>query len=276
MSEKQQATPAVRAVAEGLVLGSALAVLLSATSWTRHDPGSTDTSCRARSSPAGDAGGAALVRVARRLHGVVQQRLVLASAELTAVSRALVLVGEDELADRLRRLADDLDHLREHDVRQVAHDLRPGELDLTLRAALVQQLDRLPVSVLGRMSATPEAATILDDARGRMPEETRATLLASVEEAITNAVRHAQASRIELQVDVLPPAAAGGRAVVRLRVRNDGGALRASPPWSGLADLATRVRRAGGTLALDPATAPGGGAVLTVTAPTTVAPAHHG
>ncbi|MGY2052782.1 ATP-binding protein [Methylobacterium sp. JK268] len=81
-----------------------------------------------------------------------------------------------------------------------------------------------------------------------------------VQEGVTNALRHARATRITVE-------AAEGAGALRIRVADDGIGLGAGPgPGRGLAGMRERVEALGGSLALEPAGAPGG-TVLAVAIP---------
>jgi signal transduction histidine kinase len=112
------------------------------------------------------------------------------------------------------------------ELRQIAHGLRPSSLDDGLPAALSNLVRSLPLTV----------DMDVDDAP--LPDAVATTAYYVASEAITNAVKHAEATRIELRV-----IRRNGQLLVRVTDDGCGGArlgLR-----SGLAD---RVAALGGSL----------------------------
>jgi signal transduction histidine kinase len=210
--------------------------------------------------------------LARRLHGTLQQHLVMVVSDLERLSRSATLRTELRLAHDLDRLAVILDHLREFEVRQVAHELSPPAALFGVRDAIGLVLDQLPRHVVGHLSVSPRARDVLDDAAAPLAEDERLLVVALVEEAVTNGVRHGHARSIEVRLDVAVPAGRrpgpargpgpgpGGRTLV-VQVDDDGQGLPDRVRLSGLRLLADRLAHRGGTLALDPA--PGGGVRIT-------------
>jgi signal transduction histidine kinase len=81
---------------------------------------------------------------------------------------------------------------------------------------------------------------------GAVPDEVRPDLLAVLREALSNAVRHARASRVAVIVAV-----ADGR--LRLSVTDDGiGAITPFDERSGLANMRQRAERQGGGFTILP------------------------
>ncbi|WP_051798523.1 sensor histidine kinase [Catenuloplanes japonicus] len=189
-----------------------------------------------------EAGLAERRRLEQNLHDGAQQRLFALSMQLSVLRKA---VGEAEAG----RLVDDAratlrDATRE--LRELAHGLHPAILtQMGLGAALESVAGRFPLPVL---LTIPES---------RWPEAVELTAYFVACEAITNAVRHAEATHVSVTV-----AEEGGR--LRLRVCDDGvgGAHR---PGHGLTGIRDRVAAAGGSWSLDGP--PGEGTTVTVTLP---------
>jgi signal transduction histidine kinase len=173
-------------------------------------------------------------RIARDLHDHVVQRIFATALSLDRVSRAL----QDEHPDEAAQLARDVD-----------------ELDNTMaeiRAAIFElhQDEDAPVtSVRSRISdvvrQSTEGTAMRRDVRLRggvdeIPRELVPDLLAVVRELVTNVVRHARARRVTVTVS------AGNN--VRVVVADDGVGLPTATVRSGLANLADRAERRGGTL----------------------------
>jgi signal transduction histidine kinase len=183
-------------------------------------------------------------RLERDLHDGAQQRLIALGMALRHAERGL---GRD---DPQRRVLDDavgeLGRAVE-DLRALAHGLRPRELDAGLPAALRALLASTPVPL--DLRVTPDAVS----------DEAATTAYYVVAEAVTNALKHAQPTR--LGVDVT---ADGGS--LRVTVSDDGvGGADPSAPNSGLVGLADRVAAIGGNLAVS--SPPGQGTTIQAVLP---------
>jgi len=195
--------------------------------------------------------------VARELHDATGQSLTALGLGLHSISpllgRNLVLAR-----DRLGRL-EALVNTTLDELRQVIADLRPPQLDdLGLPAALrwLAQTQRMRATLLVRVS-------IVGRERGLEPA-TRIALFRIAQEALTNAVKHGQASTVDLKLDYAPDA-------VILRVVDDGQGFvvrlseeRDRPAW-GLLGMQERAALLGGQCAIN--SAPGSGATVEVRIP---------
>lgn len=193
--------------------------------------------------------------VSRRLHGSLQQRLVILTHRLERLSAgdgdASSRAGSDGMAQELRALADELDDVREHDVRELSHALMPVGVDIGLREALMIALGRLPATVSTSVTLDPVVLEHLDAPdRARMAVVDRLLVLDVVEEGVTNAVRHGGARTIAVHLGVELGV------VIRFTVTldDDGRGLAdpaaGAPHESGLARLRERLAKRGGTLQL--------------------------
>ncbi|RKS08818.1 signal transduction histidine kinase [Nocardiopsis sp. Huas11] len=168
-------------------------------------------------------------RIERDLHDGVQQRVVALAMLLGRAQR-----GRDpERAADLVRQAHAESRLLVDELREVAWRVYPAALDtLGLRAALTEAADRTPLRTSVRYELAQEP-----------PQETATAVYFAAREAITNAVKHAEAA--EVFVDVRRTAAG-----VELVVHDDGRGG-ADPDGGGLTGLARRVRALDGALSLD-------------------------
>ncbi|TDE12218.1 GAF domain-containing protein [Jiangella asiatica] len=187
-------------------------------------------------------------RIARDLHDVVVQRLFASAMSLTAAAR---LIDRPDVAARVERAVDDLDATIRQ-IRSTIFALQSSSKDdaaPTLRGRLVGVME----SAGEQLGFAPGLQLIgaLDNA---VPDEVGEHLVPVLQEALSNVVRHARASRVDVIV-----AAAGGR--VRLVVSDDGIGLPAQRRNSGLANLAERADALGGTFDVRPGEA--GGTALT-------------
>ncbi|MFF2620419.1 ATP-binding protein [Oerskovia jenensis] len=186
--------------------------------------------------------------VSQQLHGGLQQQLVLAIAHLEAVSSDLASRGDHDAARSVQQVVETLDRIREDEVRVLAHALFPVAADIDLYAALVLLLDRLPASVHAELTFGAGGQEVLIGAD--LDTTDRVAVYTIVEEAITNAVRHGHATRIEVHLDVVA-APDGPRGLVR--VDDDGTGLPdPAPALVGLLAPRARARRRGGDLTLEP------------------------
>jgi signal transduction histidine kinase len=168
-------------------------------------------------------------RLERDLHDGAQQRLVSLGMALRLTQR------------RRKDLDPELDGLLDQTVaeigtavaelRQIAHGLRPSSLDDGLHAALVALTQHVPIPVDLHVQPVP------------LPDDVTVTVYYVASEAIANAVKHAQATRIDVRV-----ARRNGHVEVRVADDGRGGARVAA--GSGLAGLSDRVTAVGGRLAL--------------------------
>lgn len=167
--------------------------------------------------------------VSRRLHGTIQQRLVL-------LAHRIERLAERDHDPELTAVAEELDEVRERDVRALSHALMPVGVDIGMREALQLALSRLPPTVWTSVTLDPVIAEHLGDPeRPRMAVADRLLVLDVVEEAVTNAVRHGGATAIAIRfgLDLT------GRPALVLDVDDDGAGPPASPPpsaaWRGCA-----------------------------------------
>jgi ligand-binding sensor domain-containing protein/signal transduction histidine kinase len=176
-------------------------------------------------------------RIARELHDTLAQELVGMQLQLNLAREAS---GADPAAMRghIDR-AFDIGRATLADVRRMLADLRPSALDdvqlgtaLRRFAAAAAEGERPRVDVVVQGEPRPLPAGVDSD------------LLRIGQEAITNAVRHAHASRIEVELAYL-------RERVRLRVRDDGvGGASAGGQGYGLVGMRERAERMRGRFEL--------------------------
>jgi signal transduction histidine kinase len=184
-------------------------------------------------------------RIERDLHDGTQQRLVVLMLQLAAIRKAAP-TGEVLIADLTRvekELASALDELRELSRGIHPSILSEGGLGPALRA-------------LARRSTIPVALDLATERRLAEPIEAAAYFVAC--EALTNATKHAQASRIDV-------ALAQRDGVLLLSIRDDGVGGANSSQGSGLVGLRDRVEALGGAIRIE--SPPGAGTLLEVVLP---------
>jgi signal transduction histidine kinase len=187
-------------------------------------------------------------RIERDLHDGAQQRLVSLALQLRA-AQAAVPPELGEISAELDRvttgLTDALDELREY-----ARGIHPALLtDHGLGPALRTLARRCPLPVDLDMRTN-----------GRLPEPVEVCAYYVISEALTNAAKHANASRIAVGVEAVT-------GVLRLSVRDDGTGGADFTHGTGLIGLKDRVEALGGRISLN--SPPGAGTTLHVEFPLT-------
>jgi signal transduction histidine kinase len=185
-------------------------------------------------------------RIERDLHDGAQQRLVSLSLALRA-AEAKVPPDGGALRSELSSIAVGL--------AEAVADLH--ELSRGIHPATLSQCGLGPaLRTLARRSAIPVELDIRTQARLPEPIEVAAYFVAS--EALANATKHAQASRIEVSL-------APSNGSMLLSIRDDGVGGADPTRGSGLVGLLDRVEALGGTIDIE--SARGGGTSVVVTLP---------
>jgi signal transduction histidine kinase len=187
-------------------------------------------------------------RIARDLHDKVIQRLFATGMSLQAMGPRV------EDADTARRLAEAIDEL-DVTIREIRNTIfalhtPTAGLQADLSALVAELRERLGITIDFHVDGPIDLA---------VPSSVAEHLAPVVREAVTNVARHAQASRVDVDVDV------GADIVVR--VVDDGVGMPTAAPerGEGLTNLAQRAAAAHGTFAVQ--AHPDGGTVLTWRAP---------
>jgi signal transduction histidine kinase len=184
-------------------------------------------------------------RIARDLHDLVIQRLYATGMSLQG---AMPLLTRPEAATRVSSAVDALDEtIRE--IRSAIFSLqsRGDAKQHGLRAQVLEVADQMAPA----LGFAPSLRLVgpLDEA---VPGEAGEQMLSALREALSNAARHAAASRVDVTVEV--------GSDLSLRVRDNGTGMGQTTRRSGLANMAERAAELGGTLTIDPAA--GGGTQL--------------
>ncbi len=184
-------------------------------------------------------------RIARDLHDLVIQRLYATGMSLQG---AMPLLNRPEAATRVSSAVDALDEtIRE--IRSAIFSLQSrGEAKQNgLRAQVLEVVDQMTPA----LGFAPSLRLVgpLDEA---VPADTAEQMLSALRESLSNAARHAAASRVDVTVEVGPE--------LVLRVRDNGTGMGRSTRRSGLANMAERAADLGGKLTVN--AAEGGGTQL--------------
>ena len=190
-------------------------------------------------------------RIARDLHDLVIQRLFATGLSLQGAAKA----GEvpEEVGKRLNKAVDDLDETIK-EIRQTIF-------------ALHEPMDGPSVSVRGRvMQETAQSAALLGfepavrfigAVDSAIPDELADHMLSALRESLTNAVKHSQASRVDVIIQV-------DAGELLMMVADDGVGVNAteSRRLSGLANLRARAHDLGGSCDIERVSDEGGTRVV--------------
>ncbi|MFD4990943.1 sensor histidine kinase [Cellulosimicrobium cellulans] len=195
-----------------------------------------------------------------QLHGTLQYHLVTVTAGLDRVAEQLDDAGDAEHARDLRRWAETLEEIREQDVRSLSHAVFPSGADLSTEDAIEILLRRLPPQVDASIELGPTYRDLVRRGEARMPMAERLVVIYTVEEAVTNALKHGRARTVRVRAEA-QPVAEPDRWVFETVVDDDGtGLAEADPVLHGLRRHHDRIAHRGGSLTLG--TNPDGGGRL--------------
>jgi signal transduction histidine kinase len=179
-------------------------------------------------------------RIARDLHDLVIQRLYATGMSLEGT---MPMITRPEVASRITNAVDAMD--------ETIKDIRATIFALQSRDAASQPNLRGDIVVLvEEMTPLLGFAPSLRLGAGLgapVSPELAGQVLAALREALSNAARHADASGVEVTVDVDP------EGMLTVLVIDDGAGIPAGAHRSGLRNLAERAEDLGGTLRLSPA-----------------------
>ncbi len=168
------------------------------------------------------------------------------------LTRRILLAGLGEQGERravteedvalLRDVREQIETVREADVRTTSRMLYPEQLEVGMVPAIRALLGRIPRTVNTRLGVSDEVRAVDDPADPRLTRSERLLAVRVVEEAISNALRHGRAEVVDVRVSLVGDA-------LEVRVSDDGSGFGddAGAP-SGTARLADRLRLAGGDL----------------------------
>lgn len=187
-------------------------------------------------------------RIARDLHDLVIQRLFATGLMLQgARRRAEDPTAGAEVRDGIGRAVDELDATIQ-EVRTAIFALQqsPTEAPSGLRTRVLREVSTVAVP-LGFQPSVRFVGAV----EARVGELGAKNLVAALRETLSNALRHAEASRIDVVIDATA-VLDDGTAAVRLLVSDDGVGIPAGGRRSGLSNLARRAESLGGTATYGP------------------------
>jgi len=184
-------------------------------------------------------------RIAREMHDGLAQSLFSASLGLEVCKRAIPHEPEtavERLEEIQSALGDSLVELRRY-----IYDLRPARLDrLGLRGAITEYAKQ--VAGDGEMSVE----VVVDGRERQLAPSTEACLYQVAREAVTNAIKHADCSRIHIMIEY-------GRQEIAMLVLDDGCGFDVDEAWEraeldetlGLRNIRSRVNAENGVVRLN-------------------------
>ncbi|MFD6417809.1 GAF domain-containing protein [Streptomyces sp. NPDC060194] len=178
-------------------------------------------------------------RIARDLHDLVVQRLFATGMMLEGAQRKSHV---PEVRDRVGKAVDELD-LTIQEIRTTIFALQQGPADApsSLRTRVLREINMASVPL-----GFKPGSRFIGPVDAAVGELTTKNLVAALREALSNAFRHAQATRIDVVVDATAVLADGQRGV-RLTVADDGVGIPEGGRRSGLRNLRRRAEALGGT-----------------------------
>jgi signal transduction histidine kinase len=179
-------------------------------------------------------------RIARDLHDLVIQRLYATGMSLEGT---MPMITRPEVADRITNAVDAMDETIK-EIRTTIFKLQTRDTASRpdLRSEVVGMVEEM-TPLLGFTPSLRLGAGL----SGQIHAEVAEQALAALREALSNASRHAGATRVEVIVDV------GADRMLTVQVIDNGTGIPAGGRRSGLANLATRAEKLGGELRLGPA-----------------------
>jgi signal transduction histidine kinase len=186
-------------------------------------------------------------RIARDLHDLVIQRLYATGMSLEGT---MTMIARPEVADRVRNAVDAMDDtIRDIRATIFALQSRGRASAPRLRTEIVALVDEM-AEMLGFAPALRLGSRLDSRASGELSDQ----VIAVLREALSNAARHAAATRVDVTVDT------DDAGVLSVLVRDNGRGITETGRRSGLANMADRAEHLGGKLRISPAD--GGGTEL--------------
>jgi len=179
-------------------------------------------------------------RIARDLHDQVIQRLYATGMSLEGT---MPMITRPEVASRISHAVDAMDEtIKEIRTTIFALQARGADTRPDLRGHILAVVDEM-TPLLGFAPSLRMGAGV----GGEVSPEVSEQALKALREALSNAARHAQASEVDVTVDVEEDG------MLSVRVTDNGTGIPADGRRSGLRNLAGRADKLGGELRLDPA-----------------------
>ncbi|WP_332664637.1 sensor histidine kinase [Aeromicrobium sp.] len=173
-------------------------------------------------------------RIGRDLHDLVIQRLFAIGLMLDNTVR---LVQAPDAMTRLSSAIDEIDATIK-DIRRTIFALSANAVAADLKTSVERLLSHAALTL-----GFPPSLDTRGPIDSSVPEEVREHLIAVLNESISNVVRHASATKVEVLLDVGDD--------ITLQVRDDGPGLGGQEPGSGLTNMRARAELLGGHFAAE-------------------------
>jgi two-component system, NarL family, sensor histidine kinase UhpB len=203
-------------------------------------------------------------RTALELHDEVGPSLFGLKANAASIATAAASLPEDvarKMTERVRDMLVIIEHLQAIN-RSMLNRLRPMALGHVPLHTILSEL------VADRARANPQIAFnfAVDKLAPSFGDSIDLTVYRCVQESLTNAIRHAQAKQVDVELVEVSAAEGEGSGQLRLTVRDDGcGVDPGSPAGFGIRGMQERVQGLGGSFAMDGA--PGHGSCVRIVIP---------
>ncbi|MBI4305947.1 MAG: hypothetical protein HY678_06465 [Chloroflexi bacterium] len=143
--------------------------------------------------------------IAEELHGSVQTKLYAVWMKMNALGLKRGK-GDPELRLELDRISDEVDRIREEDIRKLSHRLHPGIIRMGALPGLRSLRDAYEHICPVELRVGDEAAALESAGTSRIPERVRLSAYRIAELALGNVVRHANATHCVIEWDYEPQA----------------------------------------------------------------------
>lgn len=201
--------------------------------------------------------------IAEELHGTIQTKLLLISFKLERLKETGVLFNQEGLT-RYEEVLDELENVREQDIRMLSHRLHPGLIRVGLRPALQQLQQAFHRHTVVNLQWGSEIAAYDHPVENRIASPLRLVAYRVVEESILNAVRHGRAKNVDVKISVV-----SGQ-WLSIAVCDDGSGFEYVGDGFGLTLMRGRVKEVHGTFSM--VSTPGTGCQVEVRLPLPLGP----
>lgn len=192
--------------------------------------------------------------IAEELHGHIQTQLVLMAFKISDIEDKIVS-NPNEAQEDLSQLSDQLDNLRENEIRRISHRLHPSVIKLSLASGLRSLQDQFEGALDVNLSISDDLAELESGGGSEIDHQVRLCLYRVAEEALGNVMKHAEASSVSLRLWLET-----GPTRIALAVEDNGkGFVRAKQAKRsiGLVTMEDYVGALGGTLNIETASGRG-------------------
>ncbi len=198
--------------------------------------------------------------IAELLHGRVQSHLLVAWHRL---GQAVQLLDHDVDAARalIAQVREEIDQIREREVREASHALHPAIINVGLVPAVRSLCSRFADHMAVTLAVDPALEARDASLDEPLPPPLRLAAYRVIEEGLTNAYRHGAASRVQIMLQLSDDE----RLTITVRDNGRGCDPKRIQAGIGLSSVAGHVDLFGGTWALESTV--GGGATLTAILP---------